>query len=118
MTGGTACPVENTSELCGDGIDNDGNGFTDCDDNSCVIGAPTCRAVTTIASIDQAVDANPASPTLPTGGIEIDDAYVTAISGNNFWISSSATAAADSGLYVFAGPQTLPAASPSARRST
>ena len=26
---------ENTNELCSDGIDNDGNGFVDCDDFSC-----------------------------------------------------------------------------------
>ena len=30
-----ACPGETKREICGDGIDNDGNGQTDCDDRDC-----------------------------------------------------------------------------------
>lgn len=113
-TTGTGCPTAEAS--CADSIDNDGNGFADCLDNSCVINAsatggnPACKAASaTISSVDTAVDANPAMPTLPTGNVEIDNVYVTAIAGTNFWIASSLTAAANSGLYVFAGGQPLPA---------
>ena len=35
-TGGTSGSAENTNELCSDGIDNDGNGFTDCEDFDCL----------------------------------------------------------------------------------
>ena len=35
-TGGTTGSAENTNELCSDGIDNDGNGFTDCEDFDCL----------------------------------------------------------------------------------
>jgi hypothetical protein len=107
VTGGTGCPV--AEAICGDSIDNDGNGFADCADDNCVGTATTCRSVTTVLSIDQAVDASPGSPTLPTTGVEIDGVYVTAIDPKgNFWISSSASAATDSGLYVYSGGQTLP----------
>lgn len=35
------CPTEAVREICGDGIDNDGNGQTDCDDRDCA-GQPAC----------------------------------------------------------------------------
>ncbi len=111
-TNGTNCPALETS--CADMIDNDGNGFNDCSDNNCIITASAtggnlaCKPATaTISSIDTAVDANPASPTLPTTNIEIDDVYVTAIAGTDFWVASSLTAGANGGLYVFSGGQPL-----------
>lgn len=36
-----ACPAVELRETCGDGIDNDGNGFADCDDIDCK-GQPAC----------------------------------------------------------------------------
>lgn len=36
-----ACGGGPTNEICGDGIDNDGNGLKDCDDRDCV-GQPAC----------------------------------------------------------------------------
>jgi hypothetical protein len=36
-----ACPGDAKREICGDGIDNDGNGQTDCEDRDCT-GQPAC----------------------------------------------------------------------------
>ena len=97
-TGGTSCPTENQSAVCGDGIDNDGNGFKDCGDNACIPAVSSCRTLTTINAIQTAA-------TAPTGGIELQDVYVAAISKNkkNMWVQSSLTAAPNEGVYVF-GP--------------
>jgi hypothetical protein len=110
MTGGTACPVENTSETCSDNMDNDGNGFTDCDDFSCVLASSSCRTDTTIAAIDQAGDANPANPTLPTGAVSISGACVTALpsGGSSMYIAAAGAANNDGGLFVFGGGTQLP----------
>jgi hypothetical protein len=100
-TGGTACPApESSISLCMDAADNDANGFADCADNACIVaygpGVGTCRQVTTIPAIQA---------TTPTGGIEIDNAYVVAISSNkkNMWVQTNPTASATNGVYVF-GP--------------
>ena len=105
-TGGTGCPA--AESVCGDSIDNDGNGFTDCKDNGCVINSASCRMDTTIAAIDAAADANPASPTLPTGGLSITNACVTAVVGTDIYVAANATAQADGGLFVFSGGAPLP----------
>jgi len=91
--------------LCTDGTDNDGNGFSDCNDIGCIVaygpGNGTCRQVTTVNALDTAT-------TLPTGGIELDDVYVLAISFNkkNLWVSDTLTSAQSKGIYVTYG-QTL-----------
>jgi hypothetical protein len=108
VTGGTSCPApESTATLCGDAIDNDANGFSDCADNNCIIGVNTCRATSTVNALDVAT-------TLPTGGLELgstESLYVTAISANgaDFWVSTGPGAAmANQGIYVFAAGTTLP----------
>jgi hypothetical protein len=91
---GTACPAENTMALCTDGIDNDTNGFMDCEDNACVAGVATCRTVNpTIASIQAGTT---------TGGVEIQDAYVIAVSvnKNEVWIATDNAAAINTGIQV------------------
>ena len=103
-TGGTACPKENMAAECGDGIDNDGNGFKDCADNQCITAAAACRTVTTINAIQTAT-------TPPTGGIELQDVCVSGLSrpsgmapatSKNIWVQSSDTvAAANEGVFVF-----------------
>ncbi len=92
-TGGTGCPAAEAAALCTDGMDNDGNGFKDCDDNSCVISEATCRTTTTIAAVQA---------TTPTGAVELQDVYVTAIgrTGYDLWVSSSLTAGANAGIYI------------------
>lgn len=95
-TGGTGCPVaEGASHaVCSDGIDNDGNGFSDCMDNGCIAGDAVCRPTTTIPAIQA---------TTPTGGVTLDNVFVTAVSFNkrSIWVSSSLTAAPNEGVFVF-----------------
>lgn len=97
-TGGTSCPTENQQATCEDNIDNDGNGFKDCADNRCITASATCRDVTTISAIQTAT-------TPPTGGVELQDVYVAAMSKNkkNIWVQTDLTAAANEGIYVY-GP--------------
>ncbi|MEO8840793.1 MAG: hypothetical protein ABI591_16235 [Kofleriaceae bacterium] len=99
-TGGTGCPA--AESVCTDGIDNDGNGFTDCADNGCIISDATCRSATTINALDTATDASPTAPTLPAA-VGLTGRCVTAVAGNNFYIADSGTAAADGGAFVFGG---------------
>ncbi|HTL33180.1 MAG TPA: hypothetical protein VL326_08650, partial [Kofleriaceae bacterium] len=96
-TGGSSCPPpETSSALCTDGIDNDGNGFSDCNDNNCITAEATCRTQTTISAIQTAT-------TPPSGGVELTDVYVAAISKNkkNMWVQTNLTAAANEGIYIY-----------------
>lgn len=93
--GGSGCPAkESTVAACGDGIDNDGNGFKDCEDNGCVVGVSTCRSVSTIASIQA---------TTPTAPVELQNVYVTAVAANrkSLWVSTDVVAAKGQGVFVF-----------------
>jgi hypothetical protein len=98
-TGGTGCPV--AEALCADSIDNDGNGFTDCNDDGCVVNATACRATTNVAAINAAI---------PTGGVELDNVFVLAVSFNkkNIWVSDSLTSAINKGIYVVGDGSVLP----------
>jgi len=99
VTGGTACPPpEATALLCTDGIDNDGNGYNDCGDFNCIAAEASCRTLTTISAIQTAT-------TPPTGGVELRDVYVSAISFSkkNLWLSTSLGAAQNEGIYVYRG---------------
>ena len=98
-TTGTSCPAPETA--CTDSKDNDGNGFTDCADNGCIISTQTCRSTATINSVDTAT-------TLPTTGQELgssESVCVTAVTknGQDFWVAKGPGAAsASNGIYVFA----------------
>jgi len=106
-TTGTACPAAETS--CADNIDNDGNGFTDCADNGCVVASASCRSATTIHALDVAADAAPTAPVLPAS-VSLTGVCVTAVSNNNMYVADSGTAAAagDGGIYAFGGGSALP----------
>jgi hypothetical protein len=114
VLGGTACPpAESSAELCADGIDNDGSGFKDCDDNRCIVGASACRAVATIPGIQGAT---------PMGGVELQHVWVTAVTANkkSFWASTDLAAAANNGVFVFRAsgtPDLDPAVVPGAKVS-
>lgn len=89
-----ACaPEEEGEAACADEIDNDGDGFTDCDDRSC---SATCSTAATIADIQAGT---------VTGVVVLDGVYVTARTGNNkhVWVSQSLTAAPNEGIFVFRG---------------
>ncbi|MFT3691554.1 MAG: hypothetical protein QM831_00325 [Kofleriaceae bacterium] len=108
VAGGTSCPATETA--CGDSIDNDGNGFMDCADFSCVASSNSCSTAITINSIDVAGDANPAAPVLPTGASRFESVCVTATAASgDMALAQAGTAAADQGLYLFANKQGLPA---------
>jgi hypothetical protein len=103
-TEGTGCPTENSAALCGDGMDNDGNGFSDCEDNACAAAVASCRDVTTIQAIQTAT-------TAPTRAVELQGVYVTAlqrVSGTNkprsMYVQSAAAASASNGIYIYGGP--------------
>jgi len=94
QTGGTGCPAaETTAQACSDGVDNDGNGFSDCNDNNCIVPAAACHPAKTIPEVQA---------TTPMGGVELQNVYVTAVAFNkrDFWVSSSLTAASNNGIYV------------------
>jgi hypothetical protein len=99
-TGGTGCPA--AESVCTDGMDNDGNGFTDCADNGCIISTASCRSAVTINSLDTATDASPTAPTLPAA-VGLTGRCVTAVAGNNFYIADAGLAVADGGAFVFGG---------------
>lgn len=114
VTGGTACPVENTADSCGDDIDNDGNGFKDCADNECIAVSAACRTEMTIEEIQTAT-------TPPMGGVEIKDVCVAAQSRavgtpaapRNLWVQTSETVATlNNGIYIFGPGSDLSAFTP------
>ena len=106
-TTATGCPPAETT--CGDSVDNDGNGFADCADNNCMITDTSCRMDTNIAALDAATDANPASPTLPTGGLQLTGACVIKLSGtSSMYIAAAGLGANDGGIFAFGGGQMLP----------
>ena len=96
VTGGTGCPVaEGASHaVCSDNIDNDGNGFSDCMDNGCIVGDAACRTATTITAIQTAI---------PTGPVELQNVYITGISNDkkSIWVATNLAAAVNEGIYVF-----------------
>ncbi|MGE3547495.1 MAG: hypothetical protein AB7L28_26455, partial [Kofleriaceae bacterium] len=97
VMGGTACPPPEASQsVCADEIDNDGNGYNDCNDNGCIVADEACRANTTIAELQAST---------PMGGIKLGGVVVTAVSKNkkNMWVQTDMAAAANNGVYIY-GP--------------
>lgn len=113
VTGGTDCAVENAAidgALCTDGLDNDGNGFIDCADFSCSVGAhawlgATCTAADATCgcstNLPDGTSVNKVNTTNSTGIVLMHDVFVTGVAGNGYWVADSATAAANGGVFVF-----------------
>lgn len=96
--GGTCLPPEDTEELCQDTMDNDADGFTDCEDRSC--------ALTAACTVDDATVVKVQDGTIPTSRhVEIVGAVVTAISEDreNIWIQDATGAAQYNGVGVYRG---------------
>ncbi|HEX4417998.1 MAG TPA: hypothetical protein VH165_08875 [Kofleriaceae bacterium] len=110
MTGGTACIIEKstgTTNLCTDGLDNDGNGFSDCKDFGCEVGpgawlGASCAATDTTCGC---------SANLPTTGVNkvntgtvgavlLHNVIVTAVGTTGYWVADAAQAVANGGLFV------------------
>jgi hypothetical protein len=96
MTGGTSCPAENNATLCGDTMDNDGNGFKDCADIGCVVASATCRMD------EDALITEIQGGTKTDTYVKVNDVVVMAVSvnKNDIWVSDTKDAASNEGLHV------------------
>jgi hypothetical protein len=116
-TGGTSCVFENAaagSAYCTDGLDNDGNGFTDREDLGCEVGSAAYLGTSCVGtsatqcgcSANEALGAGAAAVQAVTGtnkpAMILNGVTVTAVSAKGFWVSDSATLAASGhGAFVF-----------------
>jgi len=84
--------------LCMDTLDNDGNGFTDCEDFSC---SAFCAVSTTVEMVQSGT---------ATGVVTLENLVVTAIddvgTSKGFWVQQNPQAAANQGVLVFTGSTT------------
>lgn len=96
---GTGCPAPEMSVAeCGDMVDNDANGFADCQDNSCRAAVPSCSAPTTVINIQNG--------TVTDGTlVQLTNVIVTGVSFNkkNLWVADALGGAPNNGVYVFRG---------------
>jgi hypothetical protein len=115
-TGGTGCVFENAqngSAYCTDGIDNDGNGFTDCADLGCEVGtyaylgtscvgtgATTCGCSAN-AMIGQGAAALQAVTGTNKPAMVMNSVVVNAVGKSGFWVADNAVAAAGHGGFVY-----------------
>lgn len=98
-TGGTNClPPEEGDVLCGDSMDNDYNGFTDCVDFQCINTVDACTSDTSIVDIQNGTVAEDTAVSL-TGVV------VSGITGNrqHLWIMDDAPGGPYNGIYVYRG---------------
>ncbi len=122
-TTGTACPAPEAAAgtspgTCTDTIDNDGNGFTDCNDLGCETGSNAwlgatcttadavcgCSKNTTSGSSVHTVNTTQATASSP---VILRDVYITAINGTfHYWVADTLQAAASNGVLVFSSPPT------------
>ena len=105
VIGGTGCPMAETASVvddpaCSDNVDNDFNGFKDCEDRGCQ-DATLVPACFTDATIVQVQDGTLEARALVT----LSDVVVTAIDSDrrHLWVQDSTSAAAHNGVYVFRG---------------
>jgi hypothetical protein len=118
-TSGTGCVFENAangSAACTDGVDNDGNGFTDCADLGCEVGtnaylgtscvgtsATTCGCSMNVAAGGGAAAVQAVTGTAKTAMI-LNDVFVTGVGTKGFWVADTATTTASGhGTFVFTG---------------
>jgi hypothetical protein len=115
-TGGTGCVFENAangSAYCTDGIDNDGNGFTDCADLGCEVGSnayvgTSCvgtASATCGCSANETAGGGAAALQAVAGTAKpamiLNSVVVTAVGKSGFWIADNAVAATGHGGFVF-----------------
>lgn len=97
---GDCLAPEGGDELCGDQLDNDFDGFADCEDFSCAGAAVACPVTeATIAAIQ--------GGEIPADSdVSLQDVVVTAVQrsdtgSQNFWVQDAAQAAENNGVVVF-----------------
>lgn len=102
VLGGTGCPApEEGPTMCGDGEDNDSDGFADCADFSCQDTDPACVTTTSVSAVQMGT---------VSGTVEIDNVFVTAVSFNrsNLYVQDALQAAPYNGVFVFRGGSSVP----------
>lgn len=96
-TGGTACPVENDAATCEDGIDNNGNGFKDCEDFSCQQ-VPACSVTATVTDVQMGTS---------TGTVTLENVVITARdtvgTTRGLFVADALQAAPHNGVFVYMG---------------
>ncbi len=102
-----ACPNSPEAYACGDGDDNDADGFTDCYDNDCA-SDPSC------SSGPQPYDNNGVFPTYETGGSSDCPNPITVGAGEHVWFESPCNIVtldrqvdAATGMIYYSAPLTL-----------
>lgn len=115
-TGGTGCPAAEAAAgtspgTCADSIDNDGNGFTDCMDLGCEVGASawlgaTCTSADAMCGCSTNYATNSATTinglaALPTTPVLLHNVYVTGTGKSGFYVADALQAASNGGLFVF-----------------
>lgn len=109
VTGGTACPAKEAGPTaCHDQMDNDLDGFKDCDDLSCSTDPTSnCAAASTVVNVQNGtVTANSfvnLQNVIVTGRDEVG-------TSKGLWVADAGTAAQHNGVYVFLGGTALDAA--------
>ncbi len=107
VAGGSGClPIEQTTALCGDNLDNDLNGFVDCADFNCQTGeaAALCTTDTTVTDIQNGTFD-------PTKGLaRLTKVIITGVSFNRrfFWVKDPGAAAVNNGIFAFQSSQGSP----------
>jgi len=111
VAGGTGCIRETSlgsTNLCTDGLDNDGDSFKDCSDFDCEVG-PNAWLGLTCADTDAmcgcstnlvATGVNKVN-TGTTGAVLLHNVIVTAVGPTGYWIADAAQAAQRGGVFVF-----------------
>jgi len=108
---GTGCVRENGTQAtsCTDGLDNDGNGFSDCKDFGCEVGpnawlGATCAVTDAMCGCSMNLAAGMSVNKVNTGAVGpvlLNDVFVTAVGAKGYWIADATTAAASGGVFVF-----------------
>jgi len=95
---GTGCPAPESA--CEDDLDNDANGYVDCEDHACQT-IPACQSSATVVQVQNGTIATDTQ-------ISLNNVVVTAITSNgrHLWVADSADAAPYNGVYVYRGNQT------------
>ncbi len=95
--GGSGCPAQEAdSTSCGDGEDNEADGFADCDDFSCQV-LSECVSTATVAEVQGGT---------ATGTVTLNDVFITALTadGKHLWVADALQGDINNGVYVYRGP--------------
>ncbi len=100
--GGTNClAAEEGDTACDDGMDNDYDGFSDCEDFSCIDSAQAlCTTDTNVVAVQDGTIEEDTIVNLP--GVVVT---AIAFNGRDLWVKDAGAAAVHNGVYVYRGGQ-------------